>query len=131
MRKVVMIATLFAVFGVVPANTATAPFTGNDMLPAYEAANYFVTIGRLPNLSGDMTIRAGYCMGEVHALLWFSQALAMTKGNKPCIPADTTTGQLVSSVVNYLHAHPEDRNLDFELVAMKAINRSWHCGETN
>jgi Rap1a immunity proteins len=63
------------------------------------------------------------------AILYFNQTLALSAGNKPCIPIGTTTDQLLSNVVNYLRAHPEERHLNFMLLAMKATNNTWHCGE--
>lgn len=116
-----------ALCGTVPVKAELAPLTGNDMMPACEAVNAFATTGRR-NLTNDMIFHAGYCIGLMNGVLLFSQVMALAAGNKPCLPEGTTSAQLISSVVNYLRAHPEDRNLESPVVAIKAVNVTWHCG---
>jgi hypothetical protein len=63
-----------ALSGAMPTKAQTTEtFTGNDMMPGCEAANDFVATGRVPNLSGDMALKAGYCLGQTTAVLYFFQ----------------------------------------------------------
>ena len=75
-----------------------------------------------------MMFHAGYCIGAMSEMLFFSQVMSLSAGNKPCLPEGTTAGQLISSVVDYLRAHPEQRNQEFLTVAIVAVNLTWHCG---
>jgi hypothetical protein len=122
MKAVMVAAILLTLCGAIPVKAQN--FTGNDMLPGCEAADAFVATGSVPRMSSDMAVKAGYCLGQMTTIMYFSQLMAIKAGNKPCIPEDTTSGQLVSSLVNYLRAHPEERNLSFMLLGLKATNRT-------
>ena len=132
MKAVMVAAVLLTLCGAMPTKAQTPgpfPFAGNDLMPACEAADYMNITRSYLNLSKEMIAQAGVCMGQMDAILYFNQTLALSAGNKPCIPIGTTTDQLLSNVVNYLRAHPEERHLNFMLLAMKATNNTWHCGE--
>ena len=94
-----------------------------------KTADYMNITRSYLNLSKEMIAQAGVCMGQMDAILYFNQTLALSAGNKPCIPIGTTTDQLLSNVVNYLRAYLWSAVLNFMLLAMKAPNNTWHCGE--
>jgi hypothetical protein len=128
-QAIAILTAALLVAGMTSANAEPLPaYTGNDLLPACAAADAAL-MGGPSNMSRDTNFKAGYCMGEMAAILFFSQVGAMASGRKPCLPEDTTVGQMVGVTVNYLQKHPEERDLDFTLLAIKATNRAWHCGE--
>jgi Rap1a immunity proteins len=51
----------------------------------------------------------------------------LTEQDKPVCAADARGNQIRDAVVNYLKAHPENRNDPAAALISKAIMQAWHC----
>ena len=70
MKAVMVAAVLLTLCGAMPTKAQTPgpfPFTGNDLMPACEAADYMNITRSYLNLSKEMIAQAGVCMGQMDA----------------------------------------------------------------
>lgn len=99
--------------------TAEAAGSGNDLYDwgmALERVN-----GQGARDPAD-TMKAGVFMGYVNSALDFTQVLGTV-----CLPHDVISQQSWDIVLNYLKAHPEQRNETAALVAVNALKGAYPC----
>jgi Rap1a immunity proteins len=71
--------------------------------------------------SEEQVARQGFCAGIVVGLSFMGQPYGV------CVPAGTTSQQVISTVVQYIDGQPERIHEDFNPLALEALRSSWPC----
>lgn len=107
------------------AHAAPPPYTGNDLFEACDkAATLMLWRDHAPPVDSNMMMTMGFCLGQISAVLYWD-----AHERAPCMGPDTGTGMLLTVVVGYMVRNPQERDLPFMEIALKAAKQAWHCGE--
>lgn len=90
-------------------------------VPHPSSADFFLS-GCKDYLAGKNGFYGGRCAGAIEVL----DALN-SETTRFCPPEKTTNLQRVKVVVDYIEAHSEAKNADFNLVANEAMAKAWPC----
>jgi Rap1a immunity proteins len=92
----------------------------------FQSANFMLPYCKA-GLSGSNSLRAGFCGGEILALLYLGPEMLRPEISF-CPPSGVTGKQAVQVVVRDLEAHPEQLHQDFIALALVALHQAWPCG---
>ena len=90
--------------------------TGNEMLPLCRA--FLEGPGLLEHATAEQALRAGFCAGYVSGIL--------AESTEACVPP-VSAREAVRTVVEYLEAHSEQLDDDFEDLVERALLATWPC----
>ena len=90
--------------------------TGNEMLPTCRA--FLEGPGLLGHATPEQALRAGFCAGYVSGIL--------AESTDACVPPVSAT-EAVRTVVEYLEAHSEQLDDEFEDLVERALLATWPC----
>src|SRR5713101_1917408 len=90
--------------------------TGNEMLPTCRA--FLEGPGLLEHATAEQALRAGFCAGYVSGIL--------AESTDACVPP-VSAREAVRTVVEYLEAHSEQLDDEFEDLVERALLATWPC----
>ena len=95
------------------------------------SANFFIPYCRLASrealASTTDAFFQGQCFGMVRAIRAAAEAMRTQQALCTDIPSSITLQQLVSAVVRYGEAHPDQTQQGFEAFTFRAIRDAWPC----
>ena len=109
--RLVAILRLLTVFALLAISRAHAKYeSANEMMPGCRDAT---------SENNRTLFLQGLCVGAINALA--------DTDNEVCLPPNSTLGQSLSVVINYIEARPERQHENFTLLAREALRQAWPC----
>ena len=104
-------------------------YTGNDLfLDCIALERSALNPAQTPITEQGAVLRQGLCGGMVSGVHYMvSTFRPELEDLKICLPEKTTDGQMLSVVVQWLKAHPEQRAERFHRLVIHAMQAAWPC----